>query len=154
MKHKSSAWAYKQRLRAFSSNEKFHVRNWYFFAYRESTGFPIRSRVTVKVPIIRGLLQRKKKCNLRKRLTSIPQGRCFEGFCFFFQGGGCYQMVFRGNVGEISRRQQSIKSIKEKLQKLDCQLTANEGEGGGHNIVTERLMRNQVNFVFLSLPLR
>ena len=48
-------------------------------------------------------------------------------------------MVFRGNVGEISRRQQSIKSIKEKLQKLDCQLTANEeeGGGGGHNIVTE-----------------
>ena len=151
MKQKSSAWAYKQRLRAFSSNEKFHVRNWYFFAYRESTGFPIGSRVTVKVPIIRGLLQRKRKYNLRERLTTIPQGRCFEGF-FFFPGGGCYQMVFRENVGEISRRQQSI---KEKLQKLDCQLTANEGEGGGGVIILSRsLMRNQVNFVFLPLTLR
>ena len=152
MKHKSSAWAYRQRLRAFSSNEKFHVRNWYFFAYRESTGFPIGSRVTVKVPIIRGLLQRKRKYNLRERLTSIPQGRCFEGFFFFFRGGGCYQMVFRGNVGEISRCQQSI---KEKLQKLNCQLTTNEGEGGGGVIIlSPSLMRNQVNFVFLPLPLR
>ena len=61
-------------------------------------------------------------------------------------------MVFRGNVGEISRRQQSI---KEKLLKLDCQLTANEGVGGGGVIILSwSLMRNQVNFVFLPLPLR
>ena len=41
-------------------------------------------------------------------------------------GGGGNHVVFRGNGGRISRCKQII---KRRLLNIDCQLTANAGEG-------------------------